>query len=147
MPRVRETHEDLYAHCVDPLCDGMAQEQVPGIRTTTVMTCRDLGGDSNLEERSAFQLRYINEADLACPHCAGPRDLTDQKRPQYAPLSGFSQDGLVKLIKAQQVVAAPAASVPVAGDELAAMRARLEQLESEIAQKANKPGPKPREAA
>jgi hypothetical protein len=35
----------------------------------------------------------------------------------------------------------------VAGDELAAMRARLEQLESEIAQKANKPGPKPKEAA
>jgi hypothetical protein len=89
MPRVREEQASAFAHCVDPLCDGMAQQPVDVVRTTTELTCRDLGGDSNLVERSATTVRLVDESLAACPSCGGHRDVTEQKRPQYAPLSGL----------------------------------------------------------
>lgn len=102
MSTTTETPISALAHCSAPRCAGHAQEPVPGIRRTVSHTYADLNGTAEgsvpgIERSSEYILFADHEADAACPHCGTVRQITDQRRPNYEPLSGHDPMGLLSL--------------------------------------------------
>lgn len=95
MPSTTEAPFTGYAHCNSPRCPGHNQEKVEGVRVETFHTFVERGGDLPGIESSQVSLRFADEDVRACPHCGRNREITDQTRKRYAPLSGHSQDGLL----------------------------------------------------
>lgn len=77
-----------YAHCNDPSCSGNSQQPVPVIRHTTNATYLDGGGDLPGIEKSWTAFSFADAEDEKCPFCSDRREVTDQRRPRYDPLSG-----------------------------------------------------------
>lgn len=150
MPTVTEDIVRAYAHCQSAKCIGNKQQDVDGIRTTTVYTYIDLGGDLPGPERSTERVRYADNADAVCPHCDGPREISEQPRPQYAPVSGQAQDTLLHLGETQARVrdVEHAREVDELKRELEMreLKSELAEMKALLADKANKPGPKARAA-
>lgn len=101
MPRIELVEIDAFLHCSDALCDGYAQQPVRAYHETVSVTYADGGADPNLidttrVEHSTSRLRLVDETDAPCPHCANPRELTDQVRPKYRNLSGQDPEFLKK---------------------------------------------------
>lgn len=142
MPQVLSREEVVgYAHCSaifpDPagtghgvLCDGNVQEQVPAIREEIGLTYNELGGDLHVIERSMVYVNFVNAEDATCPHCGGPRVISDQKRPAYPNQSRQDPNGLLKLMGlANGAVGSPAVNVQ---SEVAELREALEKATAEI---------------
>jgi hypothetical protein len=94
MPRVTDQEITGYAHCPDPRCDGYRQEQVPAIRQVVEHTYADSGGDMPGVEKSQVYIRFVDDSQSLCG-CGREREVTDQQRIVYQPLSGHAQDGLL----------------------------------------------------
>ena len=106
MPVVTEAPVKGYAHCVNPRCSGTTQQEVDAVKVVTERTYRDVGSNLSGTENSHETFRFADPAERACPGCGGLRDLTDQRRPVYQPLTasltgappgGFPQDGLLNV--------------------------------------------------
>lgn len=95
MPTVTETPIDGYAHCTQPRCRGNQQEPVKALRVDTSTTYVELGGDMPGVERSHVQFRFADPELIKCPFCGTDREVTDQARISYAPLSGHDPLGLL----------------------------------------------------
>ena len=95
MPRVQTVEIEAYAHCRNPRCAGYSQEKVKGVRETVEHTYVDSGGDSPGVEKSMVYIKAASADDIACPTCGESREVTEQQRRVYAPLSGHAQDGLL----------------------------------------------------
>lgn len=143
MPTAVATEVRAYAHCINPLCPGYGQEEVPAISTETSFTFRDHGDNSALGSmvfRSFVELRYAVDADeetnrdeyveqyraaAACRTCERPRELTATQRPTYLPLSGHDPMGLL---------GAPAFDPSVKNTEadakIAALEAQLNRMQA-----------------
>lgn len=155
MPVVTEEIVAAFAHCTDARCYGYKQEPVEGIRTTTGYTNFELGGPEAIAgghiERSSESVRFADEAtDGTCPVCEGPRGISEQKRPEYAHQSGQAQDALLHLGRTDAEVKdlkhASEVSELKREQEMQDLRRQVEALTASLAEKANKPGPKPRDA-
>lgn len=96
MPRTHTTEITAWAHCRDPRCPGYTQAEVQGFRDEVEFTYVDNGGDSPGVERSSVYIRFADQTDVPCPECKQTREVTDQKRRVYQPLSGHAQDGLLQ---------------------------------------------------
>jgi hypothetical protein len=101
MPTITESPVDALAHCIEPRCPGYAQESVPGRRVEESFTFVELNGTAEGAipgfERSMVRIEFADEDNRPCPHCGGPRDITDQPRVSYQNLSGHDQMGLLKM--------------------------------------------------
>lgn len=95
MPRTQTEDITAYAQCVDPRCEGYKQDPVDAVRETVEHTYLDSGGDMPGVEKSQVYVRFADESDTACPTCDRARDISDQRRVVYQPLSGHAQDGLL----------------------------------------------------
>lgn len=117
-PNVREDIVTAYAHCPDPRCKGVAQQQVQAVRVTQEWTFASRGGGDdpgglgnvflNLIENSHTSLRFLNDGttngvndsdaanDMPCPHCGKPRELSDATRPNY-PIQVGGANALLRL--------------------------------------------------
>jgi hypothetical protein len=127
MPTAVETRVQAYAHCINPMCPGYGQEEVPAISTETSYTFRDHGGDSREVFRSFVELRFavdVDESDheaygvayaeaAACRSCGKQRELSTTQRPSYVP-SGHDPLGLLSM---SGVV--PAVQADVRAEEMA----------------------------
>lgn len=97
-PTITETTVKAYAHCPDPRCKGVKQDQVQAVRTLMEWTFESRGGGDDpggignlflpMVENSQEHLRVADEADLACPHCENARELSTQPRPSYPIMVG-----------------------------------------------------------
>lgn len=96
MPRTLTTEIEAFAHCRDPRCAGYLQEKVKGVREVVEITYVDSGGDMPGVEKSMVYIRFQDETDIDCPTCGQAREVTEQKRRVYQPLSGHAQDGLLQ---------------------------------------------------
>lgn len=85
-----------YAHCGDPRCPGYSQQEVAAEKEVVEHTYADGGGDMPGVEKSHVYFRFSDAEDIACPDCGRDREVTDQKRLVYQPLSGHSQNGLLE---------------------------------------------------
>lgn len=96
MPRT--TPEDIIgqAHCRNPRCVGYSQQEVKAVKETVDHTYADGGGDMPGVEKSMVYFRFADPDDIPCPECRQDREVTDQKRRVYQPLSGHAQDGLLQ---------------------------------------------------
>ena len=142
MPTTTTTPIKAFAHCVDWNCKGMAQDPVDGILEERHWTYVELGGDAPGYERSQVVVQFANPEERDCPHCAGPRDITDQKRPKYP--SRYDPDRLIELLR-QGLVAGPGEQAATdQSAELAELKAQVAALAAALESKANKPGPKPK---
>lgn len=129
-----------YAHCINPMCPGYGQEEVPAVSTETSYTFRDHGGNSREVFRSFVELRYavdaVEEQDrdayveqyrdaAACRSCGRPRELSATQRPSYLPLSGHDPMGLLT-----SPAFNPAVVNTTQDAELAEMKAKLARMEA-----------------
>lgn len=124
MPTVTETPVRAYAHCVIPVCAGYRQAEVDAVRTETAYTFADNGGDLPGIERSNMRLSFADEDDQACPSCGGARDLSEQARRSYDPLSGHDPNGLLKF--------GPFEGVQPKDDRVAELEAKVDRLISAL---------------
>ena len=125
MPRVREEQIEGWAHCPDPRCTGYSQESVRAVRVITETTFVENGGDLPGVERSFQHVTLIDEGDRQCRSCGKAREVTDQKRRVYAPLSGHDQNGLLKFGGFD-----PAYQPPKGDDKVAALEAQIAELKA-----------------
>lgn len=96
MPTVTDTPiEAAWAHCNSPRCPGHNQEQVAAVRRETGRSYVEGGGNLPGNETSWVTFAFANPDDQACPHCGKAREVTDQPRKSYAPLSGHDPMGLL----------------------------------------------------
>lgn len=113
MPIVTEKPTVGYAHCVNPHCSGTTQQEVDAVHVLTEMRFRDRDPNTPFPgvENSHEAIRFADSTERPCPACGGPRDITDQRRPVYQPLSaglsgapagGFPQDGLLNVDEFEQ---------------------------------------------
>jgi hypothetical protein len=127
-----ETPVRALGFCLDATCPGNAQEPADGVLNVTTHTFLDGGGDLGpFVERSMEYLRFANEEDATCTVCGGHREISQQVRPVYPKVGNPNQ---------QQTSAAEVnvmALMMKQQEEIATMKA-------ELAQKAAKPGPKPK---
>jgi hypothetical protein len=156
MPTATETPVEAYAFCLDARCGGYLQEKVQGVRTTTSWTYLDMGGDMPGEERSTDMIRFADESDAVCGVCEGPRGISEQVRPEYPNVSGHDPMGLFEFrgkterelqeIRSNRDLDAKDREIEALkrSSELEALRAEMAELKAMLAEKANKPGPKPR---
>lgn len=86
----------LWAHCVRPTCPGSGEVEVDGLREETGFMFTDNGGDIPGIERSNVQYQFENPDELACPSCGKGRELSQDRRPSYDPLSGHDPMGLLQ---------------------------------------------------
>lgn len=84
-----------YAHCNNPRCPGHSQERVEAVRRETSHTYRERGGNAPGVESSYVTLHFADPDEAACPHCSRNREVSDQPRKSYAPLSGHDPMGLL----------------------------------------------------
>jgi hypothetical protein len=157
MARVTETPIAAFAHCVNPMCRGRAQQPVDAIQKRVEISYFELGGDMPGIERSSDHVLFAHDADVACPSCGGPREVTDQERP-IIPSQIGQQDFLLKLIQegliagpgedTEKRLAALEGKLANGGggqdERIAALEAQIQALTAALEGKANKPGPKPK---
>jgi hypothetical protein len=130
-----ETPVRALAFCLDATCPGNVQAPCDGVLNVTTHTYLDAGGDLGPHtERSMEYLRFADEDDRTCEVCGGAREISLQERPVYPkaggdPRSQQSSGAEVNLM----------ALMMKQNEELAALKA-------EMAQKANRSGPKPKPA-
>lgn len=133
MPTFTAVPVFAYAHCRDARCPGYQQEQVDAVREEMAYTFGENGGDgvfTHMVESSRVEFRATDEADVACPVCGEPREVTGDPRPQYVNESGFDPMGLLSLPKFDpKKQHGDASSVPahVRGETDEEMEARLRQ--------------------
>jgi hypothetical protein len=85
-----------YAHCRDPRCIGTEQEEVDAICHTSSWSFVENGGNLPGVERSTEIYVFADEQrDAPCHACGLAREVSAKPRPQYTPLSGHRQDGLL----------------------------------------------------
>lgn len=135
MATLTTTELQAYAHCRDPRCAGTEQQPVPALRHLSEWTYVENGGNMPGTERSIAILAFADEpTDAPCPTCSKPRELSEQERPYYTPLSGHRQDGLlhVKNFDASQQ---PAGNDAV----IAQLMAQVAQLSAQVAGRATTP--------
>lgn len=103
MPTTTEQKIRGYAHCRAPRCPGNQQEEVDVLKIEDAYTYAEKGGDLPGVETSHVRLVFLNDGiddrpdDVSCPHCGRNRDLSEDPRPNYDPLSGYAQDGLLDI--------------------------------------------------
>jgi len=140
MTSATEQFVEAYAFCHNGRCTGYLQEPVQGVRTTTSWTYMDSGGDLPGIEKTTEMVRFADEADGVCPTCEGPRDISEQLRPEYPNISnqdpmgifefrGKTEKELLTLRHAQEI-----------GD-----LKRDQELTAALARKADRSGRKPAE--
>lgn len=95
MPTVTHAEQTAYAHCGTPTCPGSRQVAVDGVRRETSYAFTENGGDIPGIERSTVEWTFADEGDRPCPSCGRPREISDQAKPSYDPLSGFDPMGLL----------------------------------------------------
>lgn len=130
MATLTTTELQAYAHCRDPRCAGTEQQPVPALRHLSEWTYVENGGNMPGTERSTAILAFADEpTDAPCPTCSKPRELSEQERPYYTPLSGHRQDGLL------HVKSFDASQQPPAGNDavIAQLMAQVAQLSAHIA--------------
>lgn len=156
MPTVTEVPVEAYAFCMDARCLGYKQEKVPAVRTHTDVTYLDMGGDMPGIEKSFDSVRFADETDAICSHCEGPREISEQLRPEYPNISGHDPMGLFEFkgktegelrelrhqaelaeVKREAETSDLKAALAEQARQIAALTAALET-------KASKPGPKPK---
>lgn len=93
---LRDIEIDGWAHCVHPFCPGNEQQPVKARLVETGLTFAEQGGDLGGIDRSFVRVTIADEADAPCPHCSRVREVTDQVRRDYMPLSGHDPSGLLK---------------------------------------------------
>lgn len=93
-PVVTDTTIGGFAHCPDSRCPGNEPVPVELVRQVTEFSYLDGGGDMPGVEKSVEHYRVADETDAKCG-CGRDRDLSAIPRPEYSPLSGFPQDGLL----------------------------------------------------
>ena len=95
MPAVTDTEIDGFAHCGQPRCPGSSQQPVKAVRRETFHTYRERGGNAPGVESSFVTLSFADPSERDCPACGRAREVTDQARKTYAPLSGHDPMGLL----------------------------------------------------
>jgi hypothetical protein len=105
-PTITETTVLAYAHCPDPRCQGVKQEQVQAVRTLTEWTFASRGGGDDpggvgnlflpMVENSQEHWRFVDAGELPCPHCEKPRELSSAPRPSY-PIQVGGANALLRL--------------------------------------------------
>lgn len=130
MPTVTQERLAGYVWCEDPLCAGNTQEPADVVRTTTVYTYVDSGGDLPGPEKSSESYALTNERGervvSPCPGCGKARAAAAQKRPAY-PTSQWAQDGLLKLIR-DGMVKPLGEAAKQRDDELDELRAQIAEM-------------------
>lgn len=99
MPTITEAPIRAFAHCSDVECPGSAQQQVDGVSRIVAETIGERGGDGpfvGVVEKSTFYVQFADPDDAVCPECEGPREITDQERPNYGRAFGGS-DALLRV--------------------------------------------------
>jgi hypothetical protein len=148
MPTAVETRVQAYAHCINPMCPGYGQEEVPAIATETSYTFRDHGGDSREVFRSFIELRFVVDAPesdheaygeqyreaAACGSCGRPRELAATQRPSYQPLSGHDPMGLLNAMPFNPAMKNTQADADRA-EEMATMRREMAELKAMLKDK------------
>lgn len=102
MPTITEEKVPAYAHCINFVCPGYAQEEVLGLRTVRSESIGDRGGDGALAmvvENTWLYMSFANPEQRPCPHCGKDREIALDARPTYQNLSGFAQNGLLEVAK------------------------------------------------
>lgn len=130
MATLTTTDIQAFAHCPDARCAGTKQQPVPAVRHTAEWTYVENGGNMPGIERSSAVLAFVSEStDASCPDCGKPRELSEQERPFYTPLSGHRQDGLL------HVKSFDASQAPPSGNDavIAQLMAQVAQLSAQIA--------------
>lgn len=128
MPTQTVAEVEAYAHCTNPRCAGYREEAIRGIRTEDAYTYAERGGDLPGIESSFVYLAFANEEEIACPHCGRSRDIAATSRPQYANLSGFSQEGLLDVEPFDAAKQVEMAGQPVRDEEREAMQEKIAEL-------------------
>lgn len=158
MTMVKEDTVRAYAFCQNAQCLGYQQEPVEGIRTVTEWTYLDLGGDMPGVERSTETVRFADESEAVCSHCEAPRAISEQLRPEYANISGHDPMGLFEFkgrtegelreIRHNRELdeLTRAHEAEKRDREIAELRTAVAELTAALSDKANKPGPKPKDA-
>jgi hypothetical protein len=125
-----------FAHCRNPLCPGEAQQPVDGIKRITAYSYVERGGDLPFTESTTEHIVFADEAkDGPCPHCSLMREVTNQVRPTYEPMTGFSQRGLLSAPKFGEGPYQMPAPVDDRTVELEAKNAELEKRLNDLAAK------------
>lgn len=133
MPIVTETEVEGYAHCHDPRCPGHTQQQVAALRRETAFTFRERGGAVPGVESSVATLSFAEEGEAVCPHCGRPREVSDQRRRSYTPLSGHDPLGLLKLAKFDPAKQAEIQARPLVDEERRELQEQNAALADELA--------------
>lgn len=148
MPTSTQELVQGYAHCTDSRCPGNAQEPVDLTKTVTATTYLELGGDLPHVERTHERVWFADEAAATCGVCSGPREPSEQKRPEYQMVHG-NQGALLenKENKVRDLEHSSQLAALEAQAQMAEMRTEMEKLRGEVAAQArSKPGPKPKAA-
>lgn len=105
-PTITETTVLAYAHCPDPRCQGVKQEQVQAVRTLTEWTFASRGGGDDpgglgnvflpMIENSQEHWRFVDAGELECAHCGTARELSSAPRPSY-PIQVGGANALIRL--------------------------------------------------
>jgi hypothetical protein len=99
MPTITEAPIRAFAHCSDVECAGSAQQPVDGVRRLVEETIGERGGDGpfvGVIEKSTPYVLFADPEDASCETCGGPREITDQERPNYGKAFGGS-DALLRV--------------------------------------------------
>lgn len=72
------------------------------MQETVEVTYVDAGGDMPGVQNSHVTFRFADEADSPCGTCGHPREVSDQKRRVYQPLSGHDPNGLLHIKPPEQ---------------------------------------------
>jgi hypothetical protein len=86
MPTITETPVRAFAHCADVACPGSAQEPVDGVRREVAETIGERGGDGpfvGVIEKSTLYVHFADPEDCGLPRVRGPREITEQERPNH----------------------------------------------------------------
>lgn len=149
MPTVSEATTSGFLHCVDPFCGGAVQREAPVVVTTQAWTYFETGGSGSVPgiEKTAESVRPA-DASACCEVCQGPVDASTQKRPVYPRTRReWDPEGLLELIKNDAVKRADDASgvARAASDEVASLKAQVEELNKLVRTLATQGAPPPSE--
>jgi hypothetical protein len=120
-----------FAHCVDPFCPGNQQQPVDADRIEDGITFHERGGDLGAFENTYVRVQVVDETALPCPHCGRVREVVEQQRPEYMPISGHAQDGLLRYEHPDQYK-----QVETPEQRVQRLREELERAETEAGQAA-----------
>jgi hypothetical protein len=159
MPTVTEQPKTLYAFCPDGACYGYKTEEVQGVVRETHISYADQGSPNTPGiERSFLTPLVLSDdtdgdghpipAELPCPECGKPRQLSTEPRPEYPRNSNQDPMALLQLGKQEgrlrDLEHAKDLEDSERKAELAELRAQVAEMRAALAEK---PARKPREAA